>query len=381
MNKKVAIVVCAFPPQGGGIGNNAYYHLKKLTNLGYQVEAFTPQYKNTKKIDNLAVKYLPVFLPIGKAGFLFSLFYKLKNFDIIHLYYPFFGTDLVVAIYKFFNRDKKLIIHYQMDPVGTGYQKIIFKLHLKLFLIPLLKISDKIFVLSWDNAEYSYFAKYLNKNKNKFTEVPNGIDTDIFKIKPKNESLANQYNISKNDKVIIFTGGLDDQHFFKGVDILLKSFSQIVEKNKETKLIIIGDGNKKTYYEKISKDLGVADQVIFTGWIDNEKLADYYNLGHVFVLPSTERTESFGIVIAEAQACGLPAIVSNWPGSRMTIEDKVTGFVVEPKNSDDLAEKIIKIITDDNLKEEMSKKASLRAKEKYSWDNIIVLIDSIYRNL
>lgn len=381
MNKKVAIVVCAFPPQGGGIGNNAYYHLKQLKKIGYQVKAFTPKYKNIKSFDDENVEYLPVVLPIGRAGFLFSLFGKLKEFDIIHFYYPFFGTDLIIILFKLFNHSQKLIIHYQMDPIGQGFQRFMFKLHIKLFLLPLLKISDKIFVLSWDNAKYSYLKSYLDKNKNKFIEVANGIDTDIFFPKEKNVQLANKHNISENDKLVVFAGGLDDQHFFKGVEVLLKSFVMVVKKNASAKLMIIGDGNKRSYYENLSHGLGLKNDVIFTGWIDNENLSDYYNLGEVFVLPSTERTESFGIVIAEAQACGLPAIVSNWPGSRMTIEEGKTGFLVEPKNEPDLSEKIIKLISDSNLRKEMSSNASLQAKEKYSWSSIIVKIDSVYQSL
>jgi len=127
-DKKVAIVVCAWPPSGGGIGNNASYHLHYLKQLGYKAQAFTPQYKNISIISDPAIEYLPVTLPIGKAGFIFSLYKKLKDFDIIHLYYPFFGTDIIILFFKLLNRNKKIIVHYQMDPVGRGYQKIIFKI-------------------------------------------------------------------------------------------------------------------------------------------------------------------------------------------------------------------------------------------------------------
>lgn len=381
MSKKVAIVVCALPPQGGGIGNNAYYHAQKLSQLDYQVKVFTPRYKNIEIIDNQTIEYLPVVLPIGKAGFLFSLFYKLKEFDIIHLYYPFFGTDLIIILFKIFNSKKKLIVHYQMDPIGQGFQKITFKLHIKLFLRLVIMLSDRVIVLSWDNARNTYLNKYLNKYQKKFIEIPNGIDIDIFQPKSKNLQLANKYNLTESHKVIIFAGGLDDQHFFKGVDVLLKSFVIVAGKNNMAKLMIIGDGNKKSDYEKLAKKLDLVDKVIFTGWVDNKDLADYYNLGNIFVLPSTERTESFGIVIAEAQACGLPAMVSNWPGSRLTIEDGQTGFLVEPKNVIDLSDKIIRLLNDNDLREAMSRKAIIRAKEKYAWDLLIDKVDSLYKNL
>src|SRR3989344_7632772 len=180
MPKKVAIVVCAWPPQGGGIGNNAYYHLKELKKIGYRAKAFTPRYRSLKNYKDSGVEFLPITLPMGKAGFLFSLFKRLKDFDIIHFYYPFFGTDIIIWLFKTFNKNKKLIVHYEMDPVGQGWQKIIFFFYLKLFLPLLLRVSDRIAVLSWDNAQNSYLKKYLKKYKSKFIELPNGVDTEIF---------------------------------------------------------------------------------------------------------------------------------------------------------------------------------------------------------
>ena len=90
--KSVAIVVCAWPPQGGGIGNNAYYQAKELAKIGYRVQVFTPDYSDCKpnNLSEFKPEFLPVFLSCGKAGFMFGIFKKLKDFDVIHLYYPFF---------------------------------------------------------------------------------------------------------------------------------------------------------------------------------------------------------------------------------------------------------------------------------------------------
>lgn len=90
MNKKVAIVVCSWPPLGGGIGNNAYYHLKWLLKYNIKAEVFTPDYGQKKEFSDLPVNYLKVFLPLGKAGLMLGLLKKIKDFEIIHFYYPFF---------------------------------------------------------------------------------------------------------------------------------------------------------------------------------------------------------------------------------------------------------------------------------------------------
>ncbi len=378
---RVAIVVCAWPPQGGGIGNNAYYHAKYLPKLGYRVCAFTPDFANIKKAGHsgICLNYLPVFLPIGKAGFMFSLLKKLKDFDLIHLYYPFFGTDLIVWWFKFWHRDKKLIIHYEMDPVGRGWKRFFFWLHIKLFLGPLVRISDMVAVLSWDNAKNSYLKKYLKKYPAKFAEIPNGIDIDIFRPKPRYAALKDGMGIKAGEKVVAFAGGLGRLHFFKGVDILIRAVASL--KSKKVKLLIIGDGDLRQRYEQLAKDLGMAEQVIFTGWVVNDSLADYYNLADIFVLPSTARTESFGIVVAEAQACGVPAIVANWPGVRATIEDGKTGLLVESKSEADLAQKISRLLADGETRKAMSEAGRERAVKLYDWNKVLIKIDKVYKEL
>ena len=381
MPKKVAIVVCAWPPQGGGIGNNAYYHLRELKKIGYPVRAFTPGYPDPKKAKDSGVEFLSVILPLGKAGFLFSLFNRLKAFDIIHFYYPFFGTDLIVWLFKTFNKNKKLIVHYEMDPIGQGWQKIIFLFYLKLFLPLLLKASDKIAVLSWDNAQNSHLKNYLKKYQEKFVELPNGVDTSIFQPQAKNNQLITKYGLLESDQLIIFVGGLDDQHFFKGVDILLEAFTEVIKVRPTIKLMIIGEGNKRKEYESLVEELGLKKQVIFTGWIDNEKLPDYYNLGDLFVLPSTAKTESFGLVIAEAQACGLPAVVSNWPGSRLTLDNTRTGLLVKPNKPAALAEKLIFLLENPDLMKKMGELAVKRVQEKYAWSKIIKQINELYQKI
>lgn len=378
---KVAIVVCAWPPQGGGIGNNAYYHAKYLPRLGYRVSAFTPAFAKIKKVHQAGIwlEYVPVWLPLGKAGFLFPLLKKLKDFDLIHLYYPFFGTDLIVWWFKFWHREKKLVIHYEMDPVGQGGKRFLFWLYLKLFLGPLVRISDRVAVLSWDNAKGSYLKKYLKKYPAKFVEIPNGIDIDIFRPKPKYVALKDGIGIRPGEKVVAFAGGLGRLHFFKGVEVLIKAVASL--KNKKVKLLIIGDGEMREHYEQLAKNLGLAEQVIFTGWVANDSLADYYNLADIFVLPSTARTESFGIVVAEAQACGVPAIVANWPGVRATIEDGKTGFLVEPKNEIDLAQKIRGLLAEKEIRKAMSEAGRERAVRLYDWNKVLVKLDQVYQEL
>ena len=363
--KKVAIIVCAWPPQGGGIGNNAYYHALKLSQRGYPVTVFTPQVRQAEKGEGFVLKTLKTKIQLGKAGFMENLTNELKDFDIFHLYYPFFGSDLLVRKAKKKFPEKKLILHYEMDPVGKGIKRIIFFLYFKLFLGKMLEAADIIAVLSWDHARNSYLKKYIERFQNKFVEIPNGIDTKIFR--PKG---------TVKEKKAVFAGGLDRAHYFKGVEVLIESFKNVLKQIPQAKLLIVGEGDSRKDYEKQAEE--IKENVIFAGWVKNEDLPEYYSSSQVFVLPSTERTESFVIVIAEAQACGLPAIVSNWPGSRMTIQDNRTGFLVKPGDKNDLEEKIIKLLNNESLSQEMGERGRERAIELYDWEKITEKIIEIY---
>lgn len=381
MNKSVAIVVCAWPPGGGGIGNNAYYQLKELVRVPVTARALTPAYRFIDRDFSLPVSYLPAILPAGKAGFMRGLKHQLEQFDVIHLYWPFFGADLQAARFKRRHPEKKLVIHYQMDPIGQGIKAVIFKLYTKLFLGRLVRLADRILVLSLDHAQHSYLAPYLKQYPEKFLELPNGVDTNVFKPLKQKADLRQMNNFSVQDKIIIFVGGLDKQHFFKGVPVLLHALAKVVKSVPEAKLVVIGDGGERLKFEGQALDLGLKDQVRFTGWVKNEDLPAWYNLADVFVLPSTASTESFGIVVAEAQACGLPAIVSSWPGVRQTVERDKTGLWVEPKDVNDLALKLIKLLTHADLRRQMGLAGRERAGRLYDWTNLTLRLMDIYNSL
>lgn len=400
MAKTIAIVVCAWPPQGGGIGNNGYYQAKKLAASGWKIGVFTPDFPGIRPAASNFILYnLKTRLHLGKAGFLRGLNRQLKNYGIIHLYYPFFGTDLLVWLHKKINPQTKLFLHYEMDPVGEGIKSWIFWIYRKLFLGWLVRAADQVGVLSYDHARSSYLAPYLESNPGKFTELPNGVDTEIFQPKAKDEELMRLNKISVQDKVIIFVGGLDRQHYFKGVPVLLRAFQKLPvnyfpnvleggakrgvlqELRGEAKLLIVGDGDLRPEFESQAAELRIRDRVIFTGWVKNEDLPKYYSLADVFVLPSTAKTESFGIVVAEAQACAKAAVVADWPGVRATLLDNQTGYLVKPGDAEDLASKLKRLLNDEKLCRAFGEAGRANVSAKYDWRKILARLQEIYQNL
>ena len=368
---KIAQVVCTFPPYNSGMGNSVYNLSKALLEEGLEVTVFTPLYNKIEN-NNLMVKRIPSFFKFGNAAFLPSLMWRLKSYDVIHLHLPFLGATLPVWFFSILNYKKKIIVTYHMDLVDAGLKGFIFNIYKKISLPLILSHAKKIIVSSYDYAIYSDIKKY----KEKFFEIPFWVDTKIFFPQEKNKDLMTRYFIKENDKVISFVGGLDDAHYFKGVDILLKAFKKIKLEDgiDNIKLLIIGDGDMKSKYMDIANGLGIRDDVIFTGKVSDEELPLYYNLGDVFVLPSTTKSEAFGITLLEASACRKALIASDLPGVRGVVDKG--GLLAQPNSVEDLRDKLKQILPDIDI---FSERAFSQFLEKYNQKNLIKKIIEIYK--
>ena len=99
------------------------------------------------------------------------------------------------------------------------------------------------------------------------------------------------------------------------------------------------------------------------------------------MVPSTARVECFSIVAAEAQSCGIPAIVADFPGVRVTVEGGKTGYVVRPGDPEDLARRVQELVEDPKKAQAMGKAGRKRAVELYDWKKIGETLEHIYEDL
>jgi len=377
---KIAQVVSTFPPYHGGMGNVAYQIADKLSSLKYNVTVFTPRrgvfdrdLVSYFKIDKLATAFR-----YGNAAEVFQLFWRLWRYQIIHFHFPFIGACLAIVLLKFFKGKKnKLILHYHMDLVGRGWRSCIFKIYNLLFLPILVKQADKIIVTSRDYLTESLLAKYQQRYGYKIAEIPNGVDTDFFKPSFSNGNLKNKYGLM-NKKVVLFVGGLDSAHYFKGVNYLLKAV-QLLDRD-DLKLILVGDGDLKQVYIDLAESFGIYDKVIFAGYIPDGELIKYYNLCDFFVLPSIDKSEAFGMVLLEAMACGKPVIATNLPGVRQVVNKKMDGRLARPKDAEHLAEQMKYFLDHPQEIIEYGKAGRQKVLEKYGWSIIVKKIIDLYQS-
>lgn len=364
---KIAEVSATFPPYNAGTGNVCYHNSLELKKLGHDVTVYTGRRSNLEKENSksLSVKYLKPLFTVGNAPFLPQLL-KLKDYDIVHLHYPFFfGAEFVYL--NSIIRNSKYVLTYHNDVISDGLLGLFFKIHKHTLMKLILGRAEKIFVTSIDYCKNSFLSELCEKNPDKIVEIPNGVD--IEKYNPKNDGSIIRKRLNIEDKkIILFVGALDKPHFFKGVDVLLESFKRICNSNFH--LIIVGDGDlKQNYIEKANK-LGVNSQVTFAGRVSDEDLPLYYAASDITVLPSTTMGEAFGLVLVEAMATGKPVIASNLPGVRSVVDDGKNGFLVVPGDSEDLASKINRLLIDNELCSIFGASGIIKVKKKYNWTKI-----------
>jgi len=356
----------------------AYQYADRLTRAGHKVTVFTPDYGGKEvRSSKFEVRSLPPLFKYGKAAFVPQLALGLSKFDIVHLHYPFYGGAEVVATYDQF-RSLPLVTTYHMDVIGEGLVAKVAAVHRKALLPWVIKRSKKILVSSLDYARNSQLQPFYSQIKDRIVEMPFAVDTERFQ-SGKNDFFRKKYTIPNDVPLILFVGGLDPEHYFKGLHVLFNALKKL--ESEKWYLTIVGNGSLKQEYEAKVRDLGLADRVCFTCGIDNNELAEFYRNSDFFVFPSIDRSEAFGLVALEAQASGIPVVASDLDGVRTVVNDRRTGLLVEPNNSTDLAEKIKLMLKNSDVRDQFAKNARRHVEEKYSWEVILPKLINVYNEV
>ena len=194
--------------------------------------------------------------------------------------------------------------------------------------------------------------------------TPFGVNIDIFKPDV----------LQKSEKFIFGTVKTLEKKY--GIDYLIKAVNLIKDKLGNWELWIAGTGFQKDELIKLTDSLDMADNVKFLGRVPHEKIPQLMQTMHLFTVTSVWECESFGVVAVEAAAVGLPVIASKLGGLTEVIVDGKTGFHVEPRNINDIAEKILYLYNNKNLREKLGKQARKNVLEKYVWkENAQIMLD------
>ena len=215
-------------------------------------------------------------------------------------------------------------------------------------------------------------SKMPEKWRKDIIVIPNGVDLKKFEGIPKEKSRKN-LGLKDGEKIILNVGVFQ---LVKGTHYLIEAFDILRRRMPEARLILVGGGKEKNNLENLAKEKGLEKSIKFTGFISNDEIPEYMAAADVYVLPST--FEGLPVVILECLASGLPIVATKIGAIPDIVEDKKNGFLAEPKNPGQIAEKILQVLS---LSQEEKSKISSNNKEKaknYSWDLIIDSLLKIY---
>jgi L-malate glycosyltransferase len=202
--------------------------------------------------------------------------------------------------------------------------------------------------------------------------VYNFVDERVYHKKNANH-LKKEYGIDENEKVIIHVSNFRK---VKRVPDVVRAFS-LIRKHLPAKLLLVGDGPEMTVVSRLVTELGLSDDVRFLG--KQDKLDELYSISDVKMLLSEK--ESFGLVLLEAMACGVPCIGTTIGGIPEVIEDGKTGFLCELGNVEEVANKALRILTDKHLHMYMAKQAVQTVYQKFYSEQIVKQYEDIYFSL
>ena len=197
--------------------------------------------------------------------------------------------------------------------------------------------------------------------KEKIRIVPNGVDIQKFKPLKNQSTIKRQIGIN-NRQCVLFVGRLIPR---KGLSFLVQAAKHIIKEKEQTAFVIVGDGPQKNQLISYLEKNRIRKNFIFLGDIKDEILPLIYNCAEVFVFPSVQ--EGQGIALLEAQAVSKPVIAFNTGGVRETILNQETGLLVEP-NSKELANAIIKLLKNEEMRNKMGKKGREFVSKNFSWE-------------
>lgn len=298
-------------------------------------------------------------------SFLWDLRKMSKDRNVIQYHLPFPLGDLGCLLSGYRG---KVVVYWHSDVVKQKKWMVLYKPIMKRFL----QRADVILVGAEGILDGSW---YLKPYREKCKVVPFAVTDDI--LRAGGDYLA-QYGYQKEKKSInfLFIGRLV---YYKGCSVLLEAFAGI---EGDATLTIIGEGNLKEELQQQSEAYKIADRVFFKGHVNDGEMKQCMEEADVFVLPSVERSEAFGLVQLEAMAYGMPVINTNLPSGvpEVSIHGE-TGLTVTPGSAGELTTAMEWMVAHPQERLEMGKAARKCLEEKYTQEIMVGNIKKIYGEL
>lgn len=317
------------------------------------------------------INFYPLVLPkLLRTKYLRPLeeLYKREKFDIIHTHggvAGFYGRIL-----KKHNPAVKIVhsihgIHYNNS--GNPFRKSVSKT-IEQYLV---QFTDRTICETHNDFLTAFKIRITDPGKTEI--IPNSIDISKYANRKKNTDLLKSLGLQENNFVIGNISRFDEQ---KNQKLILQAAYFLTKKYPEMRFVFVGSGKNLKHMQELARTSNISDKVIFTG--EQENLPDYYSIFDIFVFPS--HWEGMPYVLLEAMASRLPIICSGLMNLLEVIKPEHSALVINPKNMDDLFEKISALYHSSDIREELAHNAMIDAIQ-YDNSEIIPKIERIYEEV
>ncbi len=379
---RIGIFTDTYPPFINGVSTSVFMLKKALEKKGHEVYVVTLNTENMhyKFDENNTVLRIPG-VPIGIYDYRVSGIYPIRamniirkwKLDVIHSHTEFSMGTFARIISRQFNIPLVHTYHTMYEDythyITKGYfDKSSKKIVEYLTLFYCDKTANELIVPT--KKTYDLFKQKYEVDKNIYI-IPTGIEIERFYVenvdKKKVNSIKEKLKIKDDSFNIVFVGRLAKE---KNVDLLLSAQKEIIKKNKNINLIIIGDGPDMEEYKETSKKLGIDKNTFFTGKVPWEEVPLYYRIADVFATAST--TETQGLTVIEAMAASVAPICIDDESFRNTVIDGLNGRIF--KTEDEYIKIVLELSKDKKTLTQLQKQARLNAEvhsSKYYGESVL----------
>ena len=351
----------------GGVNDHVRHLAVRLQELGHETRIFAPSSRSDVNFDRARFYRIgtPISIPANDSVARITLSFHLANkvaaiieeerFDVLHFHEPLMPALPMTMLRMSPTANVGTFHAFSRSNVGYYYGRPLLK--------PYLGHLHRAMAVSEPARAFvgRYFPDFPMR------VVPNGIDLSVYK-----PGLPPIRHLRDENLNILFVGRLEKR---KGLGDLLRAYRSIVDRVPKSRLIIVGDGPLRGKVESyISRHR--LPNVVMAGYVPESVKPRFYDSADIFCAPATG-AESFGIVLLEALASGLPVVATEVPGYMSVLEPGLDSITVQPKNWRELAASLVILARDPALRARMGAYAMQMAR-RYSWDSVATEVVEVY---
>ena len=365
----------------GGSPSAAYYLAFNIAKRGHEISVFTTSVNSkdsVEKYENVTIYRYGTNFRVISSNISFGRFLKpiKHDVDVVHTHFDVPPGPLAGLRYAK-KKNVPLVVTYHGDweaSYGGLVRRMGVAFHNKYLVDKVLSYAD---VIISPSEYYINESRFLGKYRDKIVVIPNGVNLREFDIGHSKEECRKRLRLPLDKKILLFFGYLAP---YKGPDVLVNAMSKIIKHVPDVALVFAGKGVMREELEILSKDLGIEKNVRFVGFVEDCLKSLYYTAADIFCLPSMMSTECYPLTILEAMACGVPIVASMIGGIPDAVKDGENGLLVQPRDSEVLADTIIYLLENEDVRERMGKNGKEKVKD-YSWKKIAEETEKVYEGL